>query len=217
MDSVAAILDSAAAQVRAAVGPFAGQLTPADHRRMAVAFHRAESLALNALRQALGQVGGAYRSELEEQIADEARHVDVFALGDATPEVAAPAGKRRDEPVWFALLLVNEIAGFCQFHLLAALDEAAAGAALAIAEDERRHIERLARWLTRWRRAPVRETIERIGRTFVKNLPGRMTQFVVNPDLDALNHAMIAIIAGAVSGILEYRVADDDVAHGTVS
>jgi len=177
-----------------------GTLSEQDQRFMVAAFHRAESLAKVALCQAIEQVSDRYREELLAQLADEERHVDVFAnwhdeTGEAVP---SPRLKERTEPVWFALLLVNEVAGFCQFHMLHGLlgEGTYADAVAEVAEDEIEHIERLCRWLEPWREAPAFSDIERIVGRFRRDLDGRMKQFLPRDEFRELRDGLSSTIEG---------------------
>ena len=169
-------------------GRWRGELDEQDQRFLVKAFHRAESLAKVALCQALEQVPEQYRSELRAQLTDEERHVDVFANwhDEAEEAVPSPRLKERTEPVWFALLLVNEVAGFCQFHMLHGLlgEGAYADAVAEVAHDEIEHIERLSRWLEPWREAPAFTDIERIVHRFRRDLDGRMKQFLPRDEFE---------------------------------
>jgi len=181
-------LEACAQRAHALGCQWRGTLSEQDQRFMVKAFHRAESLAKVALCQALEQVSEQYQPSLLAQLADEERHVDVFAnwRDEAEEEVLSPRLKERTEPVWFALLLVNEVAGFCQFHMLHGLlgEGAYADAVAEVAHDEIEHIERLSRWLEPWREAPAFADIERIVRRFRRDLDGRMKQFLPRDEFE---------------------------------
>lgn len=189
-------LSRAAADAARVAEQWAGALTAEDRRALVGAFHRAESLAEVALEQAAAQVPRRYRAELAEQLADERRHVALFAgwLGEA-PEVLPPAEKERPWQHWFASLLINELTGFCQFHLLAALvapDDRAR--VLAVIADEERHVERLVGWLD-GARADLHRSVHR----FCRGLDGRMRQFFPREELGELRGAL----GGVVQRLLE--------------
>jgi len=179
-------------------GRWRGELDEQDQRFLVKAFHRAESLAKVALCQALEQVPEQYRSELRAQLTDEERHVDVFANwhDEAEEAVPSPRLKERSEPVWFALLLVNEVAGFCQFHMLHGLlgEGAYAEAVAEVANDEVEHIERLSRWLVPWREAAAFADVEHIVRRFRRDLDGRMKQFLPRDAFESFRSDLAAAI-----------------------
>jgi len=110
----------------------------------------------------------------------------VFAAwrDDKDEKVASPRLKERTEPVWFALLLVNEVAGFCQFHMLHGLlgEGPYADSVAEIAHDEIEHIERLSRWLQPWQESRAFDDVNRIVQRFRGDLDGRMKQFLPRDD-----------------------------------
>ncbi len=175
-------LDTSAQRAQRTGARWRGLLNEQDQRFLVGAFHRAESLARHALCHALVQVSERYRPQLLTQLQDEDRHVDVFAHWDEQPAVAIPIPKKRQrtEPVWFALLLVNEVAGFCQFHMLQGLlgEGGKAEAVAEVARDESEHIVRLARWLAPFQGSRAFADIERIVARFRRDLDGRMKQFL---------------------------------------
>ncbi len=175
-------LDTSAQRAQRTGARWRGLLNEQDQRFLVGAFHRAESLARHALCHALEQVSERYRPQLLTQLQDEDRHVDVFAHWDEQPAVAIPIPKKRQrtEPVWFALLLVNEVAGFCQFHMLQGLlgEGGKAEAVAEVARDESEHIVRLARWLAPFQGSRAFADIERIVARFRRDLDGRMKQFL---------------------------------------
>ena len=201
--SAGAALDAAAEATRRVAAAWAPGLTGGDRDALVAAFHRAESLAHGALEAALGQVGFRYRADLARQLADEARHVALFDgwRADDTP-VVLPAPRSHDEATWFALLLVNEVAGFCQFTMLAALlpDPEAVAAVKAVATDEVEHVVRLSRWLAELRAGDILRTT---ARRFGKRLESRMHQFLPRPELLGLRQAMAAAIAETLAAIVE--------------
>lgn len=172
-----------------ALGGWRDVLTPEDTRELVASYHRAETLARYALEAALDQAPERYRAELREQIADEDRHIDLFAawLGDVDP-VPRPKIKTREPFVWFALLLVNEIAGYCQFRMLQAVapDEHAEAEVSAVMIDEEVHIARLLRWLAPVWGAPRGRIARGLVGRFRRDLEGRMCQFFPRNDLNAL-------------------------------
>lgn len=190
-DPIAAALQSARAGATAVAAEWAACLTHEDRRALVWAFHRAEALAAVALEQAAAQVPRRYREELLEQLEDERRHVALFAewLGDE-PEVPAPPEKERPWQHWFASLLLNELTGFCQFHLLAALVEGEQRTAvLEAVADEEAHVERLVGWL-RGSRSDLRRSVQR----FCRALDGRMRQFFPREELAGVRAALGAVV-----------------------
>ena len=175
-----------------------GKLTNQDQRFLVEAFHRAEALARHALCQALEQVSEDYRPKLRTQLQDEDRHVDVFAHWheQPAPEVPVPKTKQRTEHVWFALLLVNEVAGFCQFHMLHGLlgEGSKADAVAEVAHDEVEHILRLSAWLTPFQESRAFADVERIVTRFRRDLEGRMRQFLPRDELQSFRAELAVTI-----------------------
>jgi len=184
-------------------------MTEEDFQQLVHAFYLAESLARYALYEAVEQVDERYRDELLEQIDDENRHVDLFDRWGKGFEVPpAPRHRERDDFVWFVILLLNELAGYCQFSMLYAL--------LATPEqkhdievtvlDEQRHIERLLRWTTDvW---PSRRGIlaRNIVQAFQNKLPGRMGQFFPREELGGLREEMAEHISWLLDDLLGEEV-----------
>ena len=192
-----AIADSSR-RAQAASHRYGQLLNDGDRRMLVQAFHRAESLARHALVDALDQVSEQYLAALKAQLADEDRHVDVFATWqqEAPPAVPAPRRKQRKEHVWFALLLANEVAGFCQFEMLSALlvDKTQQQQLQDIIRDETEHITRLARWLRPYRELPSFADVKRIAGRFNGDLEGRMQQFLPRQELAGFRREMGAVI-----------------------
>ncbi len=199
-------LTAAASAATATATRWAGALTDEDHATLATAFYRAESLAHAALEQALAQVSEPYRAELREQIADEARHVAVFAgwHAEAPEPVPAPKPRPRGEPIWFTTLLLNEIAGFCQFHMLAGLvgDAVKEADVRVVAGEEIAHIERLTRWLEPTRKTKEWATVRAMADRFVARLESRMMQFLPSSQLAELRTEMGRITETLIEELL---------------
>ncbi len=207
--TVDAHLDAAAARVahEVAVHPVA----PSDLGPLAAAFHRAESLAEAAIRAAMAEAPEGHRAELAQQLEDEQRHVAVFADWGAAAraDYGPPPQVRRPPGVWYTLLLVNELAGFCQFEMLAGLLEhngspegaARAAAVRRIADDERLHVARLHGWLQPLFRehADFQREVQRLAGRFVRGLDARMTQFLPRPELAPLRAGVADAIATLVN------------------
>ena len=178
-------------------------MNDADHRALAEAFYRAESLAHTALNRALEQVAQDYHRELREQIADEERHVAVFArwLGPDREAVVPPRPKTRPDFAWFTTLLLNECAGFCQFHMLAGLvgDAVREAEVLEVARDETVHIRRLVRWLEPAAATRAVAIMESMTRRFSNRLEGRMCQFLPRDELDGLRVSMAQVTAQLIA------------------
>ena len=183
-------------------------LGESDMRALVAGFYRAEALAQGALEQAAGQVPKRYRAELAEQIEDERRHVELFAGWlDALPAVVAPEPTVRQPEHWFVSLLFNELAGYCQFHLLAALADSPdrKAAVLHVVEEERTHVLRLAGWLA------GSVAVERSSHRFCRALSGRMRQFFPREDLAPVRAALrdvVTRLVGDVAGIVSGDVAE---------
>jgi hypothetical protein len=184
-------------------------LTADDHQQLALAFHRAESLAEYALEEALQQVPNDKSHELIEQIEDERRHINVFAhwLG-APPDIPRPKSKNRPPVVWYSILLANEIAGFCQFHMLAGLleDTERRDAVNAIAADERVHIARLVRWLQEFKDTPTWGSVVQVTDAFRRRLGMRMQQFLPREELSNVRTEMAEIIDSMLAAALGLEV-----------
>ena len=196
--SLESTLEASARRARETGARWQGQLNDQDQRFLVGAFHRAESLARHALCHALEQVSERYRPQLLRQLQDEDRHVDVFANWHEEPAdaIPVPKEKQRTEPVWFALLLVNEVAGFCQFHMLSGLlgEGSKAEAVAAVALDETEHILRLSRWLAPYRDERAFADVERIVTRFRRDLDGRMKQFLPRDELSTFRGELSATI-----------------------
>ncbi len=193
-----AALEATAHQAKSTGERWQGKLDTQDQRFLVDAFHRAEALARHALCHALEQVSEDYRPKLHTQLQDEDRHVDVFANWHEQPpaDVPVPKKKQRTEHVWFALLLVNEVAGFCQFHMLHGLlgEGSKADAVAEVARDEVEHILRLSRWLEPFRGSRAFADVERIVTRFRRDLDGRMRQFLPRDELHSFRAELSAII-----------------------
>jgi len=211
-DALKSLLDAHAARVNDAGRRWAAALTEADLAMLRTAFHRAESLAEAALVAAIGQLDPARREELEEQLADERRHVAVFAswFPEGAPPVGLPALKQRPESVWFAMLACNELAGYCQFEMLAAIldDASKVESVRAVAVDERRHIARLVRWLAPERQRPMQREVDRFAGRFAAQIDVRMRQFLPRDELAPLRDA----VGSAVSELIAELVLSEEAA-----
>ena len=201
-------LRRAATAVETATSALGAVVTAGDQRHMWAAFHRAETLAHTALRAALPQLDHSYRAELEEQIEDEQRHVALFASWLCEPTAPAsspPPPRQRPAVAWFGMLLVNEMCGFCQFQMLAALladAPAKRRRVIEVADDEGVHIHRLVRWLAAMPTDASSREVGKIALAFRRNLPRRMSQFLPRDEHAALRDAMCRII-GELVGTLE--------------
>lgn len=193
------VLEMAAARARTLAASWAAALQPDDHAIMAASFYRAESLAHIALEAAREQLEDGYRAELTEQMADEERHVALFAewLGPDRETITAPKLRQRGPAVWFGLLLVNEVCGFCQFNMLAGLlaDPERRDAVDAVAADEIVHILRLLRWIAPLRGQPSYAEIQKVTGRFRRNLGHRMAQFLPSEALAPLRRDMSEIVS----------------------
>lgn len=202
-DALKSRLDAHAASVHGVGRHWAAALTTVDLAHLVAAFHRAESLAEAALVAAIGQLGLDRRTELTEQLEDERRHVAVFAswFDDGAPPVSLPDEKQRPEAVWFAMLACNELAGFCQFEMLAAIlhDPTKVEAVRAVAADERRHIARLVRWLAPERRRPAQREVDRFASRFATHIDARMRQFLPREELAPLRSAVGNAVADLIA------------------
>jgi len=206
MTALTSILDDTENQAQSLASGWSNRLTDDDRQYLVAAFHRAEYLAQCALETSIDQVSEGYRAELVEQLADEERHVDVFAQWQAgdVPTIPKPRVRQRSESVWFALLLINEAAGYCQFHMLMGLlDEGEQREAVAgILADERVHIARLQRWLAAYRGKPAHGQVMDIIASFRKKLPGRMTQFLPRDELAPLRQDMALLVDGLIEALM---------------
>ncbi len=230
-------LDAAAAHVLEAVKRH--PIEPSDTAVLIAAFHRAESLAEGAIRAALPLVDPLHQAELAEQLEDERRHVAVFAgwLPSGGRDCGPASSAQRPAGTWYALLLLNELAGFCQFEMLAAQflsaaeassppdgDASARGLPVArerpeigmarqralavrgIAEDERRHIARLVRWVAALPPSFDGE-LDRVTARFRQGLEARMRQFLPREELADLRRAVAAAIDQVIVDVVPRRAA----------
>ena len=175
-----------------------------DRRRLITAFHKAESLAEFALEDAIEQVRETYREDLVRQRAEEEKHVRVFAsyLGE-TNEVPRPKGRKRPESVWFTLLLLNELTGYCQFAFLFPLLRNEEQELLAeVMGEEEEHVERLLGWMEPvWGERGGPQSVKMVER-FREDLPGRMEQFFEGEELDSLRKGMEGIVGSLLNQLL---------------
>ena len=196
------VIDGAAEACRSTAREWVSAMTPPDRRGMVVAFYEAESLAAMALDDAIAQVGEAYRGALITQREDESRHVDVFSRwgGEIRP-LPKPRVRLRDEHVWFTLLLINELTGYCQFMMLHALLESPGERreVEGICQDEQEHIGRLMQWMGPVMESRSARVCNAIVQRFRRGLDGRMSQFFPREDLAPLREAM----RGHVGELLE--------------
>ncbi len=201
-DDVSTLLAQVGLETRSLAAGWGSTLNESDRRVMTECFHRAESLAQAALECARDQLDSSYREELTEQIEDEQRHVVLFEtwLGPDRATIPTPKIRQRGPAVWFTLLLVNEVCGFCQFNMLAGLvgDREREAAVEAVAADEVQHILRLLRWLEPIREKPAFGEVEKVTGKFRRNLSHRMAQFLPREELAPLRDGM----ASAVSDLL---------------
>jgi hypothetical protein len=202
-------LEEASLRCRQTAKSWAEKMSEDDFQQLVHAFYLAESLARYALYEAVEQVEPGYREELMEQIEDENRHVDLFdRWGKGFEAPPAPRPRERDGFVWFVILLLNELAGYCQFSMLYALlgtSEQKHDIEVTIL-DEQRHIERLLRWTEEvW---PSRRGIlaRRIVEAFQNKLPGRMCQFFPRTELEGLRGEMAEHISWLLEDLLEDEV-----------
>lgn len=200
-ESIQRTLRMAASRCAKTAEKWSDDLTESDRSELVLAFHRAESLAHHALEQAIEQVSVRYRQELREQLLDEERHVDVFVSWHADcSEVVPPRSKQRGEAVWFVTLLLNEIAGYCQFEMLKRLlgSDAKQAQIAEIVEDEERHIRRLHGWLLPIWDTPTAKILDRMVTRFSGRLEGRMAQFFPREGLASLRNEMAEHIRDVV-------------------
>ncbi len=176
-----------------------------DHearRILVTAFYRAESLAGYALEDAIVQVPEPFVEDLIRQRREEQEHVDVFAgLLVEPPEVARPQTRTRPKTVWFTLLLLNEITGYCQFSLLTQLLETDGqrDQLAQVIREEEEHIARLLRWMQpEWSGRGGPQSRVMVQR-FMDGLPGRMEQFFEGEGLAGLRDE----VRGHVQSLLE--------------
>ena len=197
LDELTPLLDRVETEACAIAQRYRAELRDEDHHMLVLAFYRAETLAEYALLEAHAQVPTAYQEELAEQIEDERRHVAVFAdWMQEPPEIPVPKSKRRPNDVWYSVLLANEIAGYCQFHMLAGLlaDPARREAVESIARDERRHIARLTRWIRQYAGQPTWGSITQVTSAFRRRLDTRMEQFLPRSELSDVRKDMAQLI-----------------------
>lgn len=203
-------LEKTAAECRQIAAQWVGELTSEDQRYMVRAFHRAESLAHHALSDAIEQLPQNFQIELLEQLADETHLINIFANwhNNEPNVIRIPKNKQRGAHMWFALLLINEITGFCQFQMLYGLQKNPQKAedVADIIADEIRHIQRLVRWLEPFEETPSKTEIQRIIAAFRSKLVQRMTQFLPREELSGLRTQMAAAIdtlLGQLTGAFE--------------
>jgi len=182
------------------------QLSEGDSASLIRAFHRAEALAEYALVEAIKQVPEEHSKDLARQRVEEERHVDVFAgfLGGAVEIPPRPKSKVRPSSVWYGLLLLNELTGYCQFSMLAALLAPGERAVLeTVMDDEEEHVERLLRWMEPVWGGRERTQAIRMVERFRADLPGRMEQFFEGPHLEGLRQEMGSHVRGLLDDLLE--------------
>lgn len=202
-EALARAVVDAASQCSRALAAHRDVLRDDDFRELVTAYYRAESLASFALEDAIEQSSGTHRTELIEQLEDEKRHIDVFAgwLTD-DPPLQRPGRKERQPEVWYALLLVNEVTGYCQFRMLTALTTPEQTEQVEeVLLDEERHIGRLARWLAPVWGGRLGVIPERIVERFVRDLRGRMHQFFPREELAPVREAVADAISAAVEAV----------------
>ena len=197
-------LEEASQRCRQTARDWADRMSEQDLRDLVFAFYQAESLARYALLETLEQVGPNYRDELMEQIADEDRHVDLFHRWGGGFEVPPrPRPKEREDFVWFVILLLNELAGYCQFSMLYALlgTPEQRREIEEIAADEQRHIDRLLGWTEDVWESRRGNVARKIVEGFQNKLAGRMGQFFPRADLDGLRGEMAEHIQWLLMGL----------------
>ena len=168
-------------------------LSEKDFKGLVRAFHRAESLAEFALMDAIEQVRPEHVVDLQRQRQDEEKHVHVFAhfLDGEVESPHRPKSRVRPEAVWYTLLLLNELTGFCQFSFLHALLPVDKQEILEdVMVDEEEHVERLLRWMLPVWEGRGREQAIRMLDRFADDLPGRMDQFFEGEQLADLRGEM---------------------------
>lgn len=181
------------------------QLSEGDKGSLIRAFHRAESLAEYALVEAIKQVPEDHGKDLARQRVEEERHVDVFAgfLGGEVEIPLRPKSKVRPPSVWYGLLLLNELTGYCQFSMLAALLDPGEREVLeTVMEDEEEHVERLLRWMEPVWGSRESEQATKMVQRFRADLPGRMEQFFEGPHLEGLRQEMGSHVRGLLDALL---------------
>lgn len=170
------------------------------------AFEMAETFALFALECAVEQVADRYRNELQEQIEDERRHIMVFSewRGLELREINR-IRRTREDYVWFTLLLVNELTGYCQFQMLSSLveTEAQRDEVDRICKDEEKHIDRLIRWLFPVKGSSRAVVPREIVLRFERELPQRMQQFMPREELAPLRGAIAAQVSILLRWVLD--------------
>ena len=175
-----------------------------ERRSLIAAFHKAESLAEFALEDATEQVRESYRADLVRQRHEEEKHVRVFASYlDDVEAVPRPKGRKRPEAVWFTLLLLNELTGYCQFAFLYPLLDPSEQILLEeVMTEEEEHVERLLRWmLPVWEERGGPQAIRMVER-FRDDLPGRMEQFFEGDELRALREGMEGVVSKLLNQLL---------------
>lgn len=182
---------------------WADRLSSAERDVLVLAFYRAESLAEYALEDAVEQLDECYRKDLIRQGVEEEKHVAVFAgfLSGNPPPVLRPKSKVRPRSVWFALLLLNELTGYCQFSMLKPLLETPEARMLLeeVMKEEEEHIERLLRWMEPEWTGRGKHQVEKMVSRFQQALMGRMEQFFEGAELADLRREM----GSHVSGLLD--------------
>ena len=186
------------------------RLVDADFRGLVRAFHRAESLAEFALLDAIEQVRPEHMSDLERQREEEEKHVNVFAsfLEGEVETPVRPKPRVRPESVWYTLLLLNELTGFCQFSFLHALLPVSRQPILEdVMQDEEEHVARLLRWMEPvWAGRGRGQAVKMVDR-FRQDLPGRMEQFFEGPHLSGLRAEMHEHVDGLIGELKSRFVA----------
>ena len=186
---------------QSAVG-WRSELGKEDFRGLVRAFHRAESLAEFALMDAMEQVRPEHVAPLQRQREEEEKHVNVFAdfLDGQVETPHRPKSRVRPEAVWYTLLLLNELTGFCQFSFLHALLPKEKQVILEdVMADEEEHVERLLRWmLPVWEGRGRTQAIRMLDR-FSDDLPGRMEQFFEGEHLSELRQEMHGHVGGLLA------------------
>jgi len=177
------------------------RLVESDFKGLVRAFHRAESLAEFALLDAIEQVRPEHVADLDRQREEEEKHVNVFAafLQGEVDAPLRPKSRVRPESVWYTLLLLNELTGFCQFSFLHALLPKSRQAILEdVMDDEEEHVERLLRWMEPvWAGRGRGQAVKMVDR-FRHDLPGRMEQFFEGPHLAGLRKEMHGHVDGLI-------------------
>lgn len=193
-------------RTKAIATEWAPLLTSEDRVALLEAFEIAETFALFALECAMEQVGERYRHELLEQIADERRHISTFSKWRGLPLREMNRVRRtRDDYVWFTLLLINELTGYCQFQMLSILVETESQRydVQRICEDEEKHIARLVHWLAPAANSTRSVVPKEMVRRFERELPLRMLQFMPRAELAPLRDAMVTQVGLLMRWVLE--------------